>query len=398
MPRSETRRTSTTPTTAVEGVRRALLAGTLLAIFIAKPSWGQRFWNTAYGPLAYYSSIDGFWLAGFARVYSPIGFEERPEPHRAWVDARAAWSTEGSYAFRLEAHAPAWWEGWRVHASLAARRDNRLGYFGLGNQTAFDADSITAARPYYYRVSRSTASGRLIVQRRLAGPLRVLAGASLTRTDFRELPGESVFRRDFAGGVVDPSADPFDDAALRFGVVADTRDNEIDPHRGIIVEALYAAARRYARATGSVRAWLEPFPRVWVAARVAGERMGGDPPLAAQLTMESSGEPLVAVGGYHSLRGYHDARFIGPGKLLGSIELRYALLWVPTLIELKIGAFYDVGRAFGPGEDFRITTEGLHRSGGGQLAARILRNSLVVLGAGFGSEGWELIFEGGWAF
>src|SRR5439155_285319 len=144
-----------------------------------------------------------------------------------------------------------------------AARDNRLGYYGLGNDAPYFADSVRLAGAYFYRVSRTRLMARATVQRRLVGPIRILVGGTLARTNFRVLPGSSGFRRD--------------------------------------------------RDTG-------------------------------------------AVGGYRSLRGYYDGRFAGPGKLIGGLEARYALLWIPSLVEVKLVAFYDAGRVFGPGEAVRLTT------------------------------------------
>src|SRR5256886_16251397 len=62
------------------------------------------------------------------------------------------------------------------------------------------------------------------------------------------------------------------------------------------------------------------------------------------------------------------------------------------IVELKVVAFFDAGRVFGPGEAVRLTTRGLHRSGGGQLALRFLRSSLLVVGYGRGSGGGEVGF------
>jgi outer membrane protein assembly factor BamA len=358
----------------------------------------QRFWNTTYLPYAYYRSVDGFWLAGYAMRYSPVGFRQQPEPNRAWISLRAGLSTEGSSVVAGEAQAPAWWDGWRIGVTLLARRDNRLRYFGVGNETVFDDDSTTATSPFFYQLSRSMQRARLTVQRRLVGRLRALAGAVLERTDFRELPGESLFRRHLASGGIDPATVPFTDAVLRAGLVLDSRDHEIDPHRGVLAEALYASGRGYTRTTGAARVWVQPAERLWVAARAAGERMTGDPPLAALLTMETSEEPFAAVGGHRSLRGYDNARFVGPGKLLATVEARYAVIWKPTIFELKVGGFYDVGRVFGPGERFRITKTGLHAGWGGEVGARLQRNTVFVLSTGLGEDGWHLMVDTGWAF
>jgi outer membrane protein assembly factor BamA len=161
---------------------------------------------------------------------------------------------------------------------------------------------------------------------------------------------------------------------------------------------LFASGPGYTRTTGSARVFVHPLKRLVLAARLAGEGTGGNPPLATQLEMESSDLPFIAVGGYHSLRGYYDARFIGPGKLLGGLEMRYAPVWAPSVVELLIVGFYDCGRVFAPGERFRITTQGLHRSGGAEVAVRFLRNSLLVVGVGAGSEGTQVLFGTQWSY
>jgi len=128
------------------------------------------------------------------------------------------------------------------------------------------------------------------------------------------------------------------------------------------------------------------------------EAMPGNPPLAPLTLMESSEQPFVSMGGYYSLRGYYDGRFAGPGKLLGGIEARYALLWAPSVLEVKLVGFYDVGRVFGPGEEVAFTTEGLHHGGGGEIAVRFGRNSLITAGVGFGAEGSQFLFGTTWSY
>jgi len=355
-------------------------------------------WVDQLYPYAYYSTIDGFWIAGRYGWYSPMGFTERPEPNFASIKFDAAASTRGSYLLSVDASAPAYWDGWRLALSLTAARANRLGYYGQGNDSPYDADSITPARPYFYRVSRTTRAARLTVQRRVAGPLRVLAGASLEHTNFRELPGESRFQRDRIAGIIGPGEAPFSDHVVRGGVVVDWRDQEIDPHRGVFVEGLVGRGRGYTRTTAAARVYLHPFEKVMVAARLAGERMTGAPPVSAQMTMESSEGSVIALGGYRSLRGYYDARFVGPGKLVGGVEVRYALVWSPRVLEVKLVAFSDWGRVFAAGESVRLTGDGLHHSAGGEVAVALVRNTLFVLGVGRGSEGTRLLFGTTWSY
>lgn len=359
------------------------------------PPEARPYWDFTYTPYGYYSSIDGWWLAGYGRVYSPIGFRERPEPNRAAITLTGGASTKGSYLVELDAQAPALWEGWRVGLTFDALRANRLGYFGIGNGTSYDVDSVTPTTPYFYRVSRTSQLARFTLQRRVTGPLRVLVGGTLEHTTYRTLPGDGLFARDRAAGVADSV--PFNDAALRAGLVADSRDNELDPHAGVLAEALIAGSRRYSRATVGVQAYVHPFERLVLAGRLLGERMSGAPSISTMQVIESSARPYVGVGGYRTLRGYYDSRFIGPGKLLGGLEARYAVLYAPTLFEVKVVGFYDVGRVFGPGV-LSLTTHGLHSSGGGELMLRFGRNTVLVGGAGFGKDGWQFLFGSSWSY
>jgi len=184
----------------------------------------------------------------------------------------------------------------------------------------------------------------------------------------------------------------------RAGVVFDSRDLEADPHRGLFAEALVGRGRGYTRTSATIRAYVHPLERLILAARVAGEKMTGTPPLGAQQRMETSDGPIVALGGYRSLRGYYDARFVGPGKLVGGVEARYGLLWAPRLLEVKLLAFYDAGRVFGPGETVRLTSEGLHKAWGGGVGAALMRNTLVTFFFGKGTEGTLVTFATTWSF
>ena len=377
----------------------ALLAGAAAPVLSAQAAGEEpSHWTDILYPFVSYSSVDHFSVGGNYAVYSPIGFTPRPERFRASVGITGSMSAEGSYSVVLEAAAPALWDGWRLSLVAGAVRANRLGYYGLGNTTLFDEDSVTSPNPYFYAVSRSTQQLRATVQRRVIGPLRALAGVVLEHSKYRGLPGATVFEQELTSGGLDSSQAEVSDIAARLGLVFDTRDSERDPHRGVLVEGLYASGDGYTRATAHARAFVSPWERFTLAARLGGESMDGDPPLAPMTLMESSELPFVAVGGYHSLRGFYDGRFAGPGKLLGGLEARYALVWWPTVLEVKLVGFYDAARVFGPGEDFTITTDDLHSAGGAELVTRLGRNALIVLGAGFGNEGMQVVFRTGWSY
>ena len=89
--------------------RAAVLFSALCGVtgLAAQQAEVKPYWDFTYTPYGYYSSIDGWWIAGYARVYSPIGFHERPEPNRAAITLTGGASTLGSSLVELDAQAPA---------------------------------------------------------------------------------------------------------------------------------------------------------------------------------------------------------------------------------------------------------------------------------------------------
>ena len=65
---------------------------------------------------------------------------------------------------------------------------------------------------------------------------------------------------------------------------------------------------------------------------------------------------------------------------------------------VKLLAFYDAGRVFGPGESIRLTRHGLHAALGGGVAVAAMRNTLVTLEGGKGTEGAQVTFATAWSF
>src|SRR5690349_5950134 len=179
MPRTtEPRRSCATPPISTSGPLRAgsLALAVVAAAANTRPLVAQQFWRANFYPYVSYSPSIG--LAGALHYgrYSPLGFVERPERNRASLSLDAGASTQGSYRVVADAQAPAWWDGWRAGLTLTAARDNRLGYYGMGNFTRYSRDSVTSRGAYYYRVSRSRLAARATLQRRVVGPVRLLVG------------------------------------------------------------------------------------------------------------------------------------------------------------------------------------------------------------------------------
>src|SRR5205085_344387 len=89
-----------------------LLARGLAAQAAGEPNPRHNWVDHLY-PAIWYSSIDGFWLAGHYDWSSPMGFAERLEPTFARIALDAGASTEGRYSIVADARARAYWGGCR---------------------------------------------------------------------------------------------------------------------------------------------------------------------------------------------------------------------------------------------------------------------------------------------
>src|SRR5207237_973839 len=113
-----------------------LLARGLAAQAAGEPNPRHNWVDHLY-PALWYSSIDGFWLAGHYDWSSPMGFAERPEPTFARVALDADASTEGSYSIIAAAQAPAYWHGRAFGSTDGLIRAHRFGLCGpMGSRSA----------------------------------------------------------------------------------------------------------------------------------------------------------------------------------------------------------------------------------------------------------------------
>jgi outer membrane protein assembly factor BamA len=194
-----------------------------------------------------------------------------------------------------------------------------------------------------------------------------------------------------------------DEVSLRLGLVFDTRDREASPQNGVLLEALHSRADAdvagdltYSRTTVSARGWLA-FNEKWgVAARVAGETMGGTPAVGSYFTIEGSERRVEALGGPESHRGLYRFRFLDADKLLGNFEVRYAIY--PYFVRPVLVAFVDVGRVFPAGE-LELTTDDLKVGGGLGLYIQLLSENALLGGTvGYGPDGIAVQGAWRWAF
>src|SRR5262249_48127788 len=142
-------------------------------------------------------------------------------------------STSGSRQLILESRLPAFVKGWRFATTLQATRKARDNYFGIGNATQFNEDLINDFQPYFYQARVTRMFWRAEVQRIITGGLRALAGFDAGRWTIAPPSGPSLLALDSARGVDPTIGVPTNDVAFRFGLVYDTRDDEVAPNKGV---------------------------------------------------------------------------------------------------------------------------------------------------------------------
>ena len=350
-------------------------------------------WRTSYFPYITGGTNDGPVLAFRVHHFQPAEYDARVTTNAA-VTADAGITPRGGRQVTARFRAPQLWKDWRLSALAAAVREVRFGYFGLGNETVKDDDAVTPLQPFLYRVRRARYGGKLEVTRRLRGPLQAALQANVEWTRFTTLPGPSLFKTDFGPELKES------DVAGRVALVYDTRDNEFNTRKGLLLEAgaqVGSGGDGYTRLYTVLRGYLPLREGTVAAARLAASGMGGDPTLNARLYIPAWENQIPVLGGQYSHRSFDTGRFAGKHVLLGNLEVRHDLLPFGDLGAITLLAFLDAGRVFEQ-ENFKITTNAVKVGGGGGVGVRILRSSIFAFNFAGGPDGFNFSVGSGWMF
>lgn len=352
-------------------------------------------WTDVAYPKVFYTTREGFIVGGHVAVLSPLSFSDfdRPEPYRASFSASGDVTTRGSRRLVMDARMPYLVPGWRFALTLTAERRARENYFGVGNASVFDRANETAAQPDFYRSRNTRYLARAEVQRRLAGPLRALAGVHVERWRLDTVAGVSQLALDRSAGLVSAVGNGTSDFSGRLGLVFDARDSEAAPRRGALLQVIVARAAAdlagdvtYTRGVASASGYVPVGERFVLAARMLGQRMWGNPPLGTYYSIDASDRPFMGLGGGESHRGLPENRLLGPDKLLLNLDARYDVFALPTLARATLVGFFDAGRVFAS-EAFALTTRDLKAGGGAGLVLQFGRAGVLGVTLGTGPDG-----------
>lgn len=363
------------------------------------------YWKDVYYPKLFYTAREGLTGGLFLAFQAPLRYEDFDEapPYRASITLDGQLSTSSSRQIVLDARAPLAFDGWRLALTLAAERHARESYFGIGNDAPYVAANETG-HEFFYRSVNTRTLARGEIQRRIVGGLRVLLGFNVERDRIGTLADTSQLAADSAAGLDPAIGRPTDDVSARAGLVFDTRDDEVAPSHGVLLEAIRGAAdstvagsETYTRTTLSARAYLPVGPQLIVAARVLGQTMSGAPTLNSYYLIEASDRPFEGIGGPASNRGLAEHRLLGPDKLLANFDLRYSLYEIPTLLRLSLVGFVDAGRVF-PAGGLDLTTQDLKVGAGGGVMLKFLRAGVLGLTLAGGPDGAVFDVHTAWSF
>ena len=337
-----------------------------------------------------------------------LGFGARAElqlREPGYEPYRAAWMVQGFATFR----------GYQQHElrydrlRLGPMGRNRLivygawrqwlndGYWGAGNGTTreqafaddFEADDPRRKR-YRYTLLQPFAHATLRHDLSDDGPWGVYGAINPKYSVVQTYEGSLLEEQQpygMAGGLA---------VQLMAGVLYDTREREIAPRRGALVElggrlcpALQGQAGGFAGLMGSARGYLPLGDRMVAAGRLMAEHLWGDVPFYEQVHW-SGLRPVRGVGGSETVRGMSFGRFRAPGKAVANAELRvhtasWQLLGRP--LDVELAPFADAAAVFGAGEQATAEPPSLplHPSGG--LGARLIFDRSFV---GRLDVGWAL--------
>jgi hypothetical protein len=408
-------RTAMSPEEPAVKKEGAYLTGLPLASF--DPNYGFGF--GARGNLFFNGSRDGplFAYAPYQHRVSLTLFGTTKGLQFHWLDYDAPFL--GDSAYRLRAQGIFEENIDRHHFGIGERTLAPLRYPGesrtfgkLDDYEASQRRALPDGSTYskYDRFFFRRPAAIVSVERSLVGGrLRPLAGFALTRATIRDYAGDVVEAEGPSGTIDSRSAATrlTEDCArnaivgcaggwdnfIRLGVAFDTRDYEPDPTSGVFVDAgadlgttLLGSRYPYARVVTAARVYVSPFPRLTrlvVALRAFYQAQTQGTPFFSMNVIPFTEDPKTGLGGFRTLRGYSQDRFVGPVMAAGNAEIRWTFFTFDVLRQhfgLMVVPFVDAGRVFDSIGRTRLA--GFRHSGGSGL--RIAWNQATIVMADYG--------------
>jgi outer membrane protein assembly factor BamA len=249
----------------------------------------------------------------------------------------------------------------------------------------------TAYTKYDLYESRQTSLDVAVERDSFGGIIRPLIGVGIRYTDVRDFTGSSF------------------DNFLKLGISLDTLDFEPDPYNGVRAQAVAELSTKalgsdfgYQRVTRSTAGYRMIFPelaRLVLAGRALYSMQFGRVPFFSTPTLAFNTGDRSGLGGFASLRGFVDRRFVGDSAVLMNAELRWSIFDGGYLfgqhLRPMLAPFVDSGRVF---DGTQLNFNRWRVDGG--IGFRLIWNlaTTVSFDYGISSEGQFFTMDLGYAF
>jgi hypothetical protein len=336
-----------------------------------------------YAPDLYYNPYFGY--GAHARIYD-YPSEDEQWSAVAGAAERVERGFDGEYQIgRLRN------ERWSINASLIFDRSGTPRFYGIGNESAFSAETN-------YTEQEELAQVQVGFNLNHAWQLGYTGRASVVDVLPGTLTGVATLESRF-GHILGVGTN--DQLLNRVSIGYDTRDSLAAPTRGMEWVAYGGLASRqgvlndsmYSETGVDGRVFWPITPDTIIATHVALRYL----PTAHRVpfwALSSLGGDQSGIGGDQPLRGYGTGRYYDRDSFSSTLEVRHKLLSfnaIATRVDLELAPFVDLGRVFAQTSTFPLTQ--LHPVGG--LGIRGIARPFVVgyVDIGYGSEG-AAVFTG----
>lgn len=314
-------------------------------------------------------------FVGLKNTFEGYNFRHAPYSHNLSFGLGYAIGTK-AFKFDLTSDFRDWVPNAHVLIDLFASELEVLNFYGLGNETAYDA-GLDALK--FYDVNQREVELTADVRFPRERPYGIYFGmeGSYTRTKLESSP--------LLDSLQPYGVEPTALMGARTGVIVDTRNHARAPVRGIYLSALgefFPAlldnTDPFAKGTIDARTYLTT---TLIGPTTLALRIGGQKNIGGVFPYYES----AFLGGKKNLRGYRTDRFAGNSSIFGNAELRMHLFNFRIIARSTLGLvlFGETGRVYLNGEDSDIWHYGY---GGGLSLSLIKPENVVVVTVGRSEE------------
>lgn len=400
-----------------------MIAGVSLQLFSQETS-GKR-WKMGGVPAIAYDSDMGFRYGALANFYDHGPNLELYPRYRHSIYAEWSHTTNGNDIKQMKYDSEYLIPGMRLTAIARLETEQAMDFYGFnGYESNFNPNFSDATHEdylsrMYYRMGYQSLQLRADLQGKIIDrKLRWYAGVShynlkigsvdIDRINQRkdesdQLPDvPSLYDEYVAQGIIPADqADGGFSTQIKAGLVADTRDKEANPNRGIWTEAFLVSApgfignkQSYTMLIFTHRHYLPILmDRLIFAYRVNYQTtIGGEAPWYMLPFKPDTYISWNGLGGSKTIRGVMRNRIVGEGALLGNFEIRWRFVnfnllgqdWYLALSPFVDGGMITKKYAYQP--NMTGDTDGLHIGYGMGLHIALNENFIVAVDYGIAAD------------